>query len=107
MDVLRNECGVPSFMMKAETGFTLGGKRYRADILLWDRQARPLAVVECKQPEVPITTVVLDQAIRYNMALNLRWIILTNGVTTFALHKDGESFTVCDNLPSYEQMLAE
>lgn len=107
MGVLKNECSVPDSVIKAETGFRLGGKLYRADILVWDRQARPLAVVECKAPSVPITTEVLDQAVRYNMVLNVRWIFLTNGNTTVALHKTDDKFVPVEELPVYERMLSE
>lgn len=107
MDVLMNECSVPASVIKAETGFHLGGKLYRADILVWDRQARPLAVVECKAPSVPIDTEVLDQAVRYNMVLNVKWIFLTNGNTTVALHKVNDRFVPVGELPGYERMLSE
>ena len=62
--VLSNDLAVPMHMMMSEAGFKLGGKQFRADVLVYDRQARPLAVVECKRPEVELTREVLDQAIR-------------------------------------------
>ena len=107
MDVLSSSCGVPSSVMKAETGFRLGEKLYRADILIWDRNAKPLAVVECKAPSVPLSTKVLDQAVRYNMVLNVRWIFLTNGTTTLVFHREDGGFVPVNELPDYERMLAE
>lgn len=107
VELLKSRCGVPASLMKSETGFRLGEKLYRADILVWDRQARPLAVVECKAPSVPITTAVLDQAVRYNMVLKVRWIFLTNGNTTVVLHRNGDNFVPSEELPSYERMLSE
>ena len=62
--VLSNEFGVPLHMMMSEAGFKLGDKQFRADILVYDRQARPLVVVECKRPEVELNADVLDQAVR-------------------------------------------
>lgn len=105
--LLKDKCSVPASVIKAETGFRLGGKLYRADILVWDRDAKPLAVVECKAPSVPITTEVLDQAVRYNMVLNVKWIFLTNGNTTIALHKVNDKFVPAEELPTYERMLSE
>jgi len=104
IDVLLNQCGVPCTLMKSEVGFMLGEKQFRADILVWDRQARPLAIVECKAPSVQIDNKVLEQAIRYNIVLSPRWIILTNGGSTVVLKKQGENFVVFDSLPSYEEM---
>lgn len=102
--VLNGSMGVPTHMMMSEVGFRLGGKQFRADILVYDRKAQPLAVVECKRPEVELTGDVLDQAIRYNMALNVRYIMITNGTKTFIAFKDGESFSFMDKVPSYNEM---
>lgn len=92
-------------MMMSEVGFSLGGKQFRADILVYDRKAQPLVVVECKRPEVELTAEVLDQAIRYNMVLNVKYIIITNGTKTFVAEKKGERFEFMNSVPSYNQML--
>ena len=52
--VLSGDLGVPLHMMMSEVGMKLGGKQFRADILVYDRHARPLVVVECKRPEVEL-----------------------------------------------------
>ena len=78
--------------------------QYRADILVYDRKAQPLAVVECKRPEVELTGEVLDQAVRYNMALDVRYIMITNGAKTFIASKDSGRFSFMDKVPSYNEM---
>ena len=103
--VLNANMGVPMHMMMSEVGFRLGGKQYRADILVYDRKAQPLAVVECKRPEVELTAEVLDQALRYNMVLNVKYIIITNGTRTFMAERKGERFEFMNSVPSYNQML--
>ena len=89
INVLVQQMHVPMHMMMSEAGFKLGEKQYRADILVYDRKAQPLMVVECKRPEVELTQEVLDQAIRYNMVLNVRYMIITNGTKTFICQKQG------------------
>ena len=103
--VLRDQMGVPVHMMMGEAGFKLGDKQFRADILVYDRQACPLMVVECKRPEVEMTQEVLDQAIRYNMVLNVKYMIITNGTKTFICRKGEEGYKFIDSVPNYEQML--
>ena len=103
--VLRDQMGVPVHMMMSEAGFKLGDKQFRADILVYDRQASPLMVVECKRPEVELTQEVLDQAIRYNMVLNVKYIIITNGTKTFICRKGETGYKFIDSVPDYEQML--
>ena len=92
-------------MMMSEVGFSLGDKQFRADILVYDRKAQPLVVVECKRPEVELTAEVLDQALRYNMVLDVKYIIITNGTKTFVAERKGERFEFMNSVPSYNQML--
>lgn len=104
--ISRSMC-VPMHMMMSEAGFKLGGKSYRADILVYDRKAQPLMVVECKRPEVALTQEVLDQAIRYNMALNVKYIMITNGTKTFICRRNDAGFVFIDKVPVYDEMLCQ
>lgn len=92
-------------MMMSEAGFKLGDKLFRADILVYDRSARPIMVVECKRPEVELTSDVLDQAVRYNMALNVRYIVITNGNRTCICAKSETGYDFMPELPKYNEML--
>ena len=105
--VLSSQMEVPMHMMMSEAGFKLGEKQYRADILVYDRKAQPLMVVECKRPEVELTQEVLDQAIRYNMVLNVRYMIITNGTKTFICQKQGGKFAFIENVPTYNEMICQ
>lgn len=103
--VLNKDFSVPLHMMMSEAGFRLGDKQFRADILVYDRSARPILVVECKRPEVELTAEVLDQAIRYNMVLNVKYMIITNGTITYVFSKEEGQFTAVGTLPRYEEMI--
>ena len=98
---------VPMHLMMSEAGFKLGGKQFRADIIVYDRNVQPLMVVECKRPEVELTQDVLDQAIRYNMVLDVRYMIITNGTRTFICRRQGEGFTFMDTVPTYNEMVCQ
>lgn len=102
---LLNTSGVPAHLMMSEAGLRFGAKKYRADILIHDRNGSPMAVVECKRPDVPLTEAVARQALRYDMVLSVRWIILTNGVSTMAFVRSGESFIPSSTIPDYNTML--
>ena len=105
--VLSQQMEIPLHMMMSEVGFKLGDKQFRADILVYDRQAQPLVVVECKRPEVELTRDVLDQAIRYNMVLNVRYIIITNGNRTIICMKKDGQYGFIDYVPKYNEMLCQ
>lgn len=105
ISVLSAGSGVPLHLMMSEAPLSLGSKRWRADILVYDRSGAPLAVVECKRPGVSLDGAVASQAARYNQVLDVSWIILTNGNTTYVYRRDGEKFVPCSDLPDYERML--
>ena len=102
---LRDRFGVPEHMMRSEVGFRFGGKPYRADILVYGRDAAPLLVVECKRPDVALTPAVLEQAMRYNSVLDVRFLVVTNGNLTYLYRLEGGVFVPCDHIPSYEEMV--
>lgn len=106
ISVLQNDMKVPSHMMMSEVGMKLGGKQWRADILVYDRQQKPLAVVECKRPEVILDRKVLDQAVRYNMVLDVRYIMITNGNSSYILRRTADGAEFVEKVPQYEEMLA-
>ena len=103
--VLRDSCGVPLYLMMSEASLKLGTKNWRADILIYGRNGEPLAVVECKRPDVVIDDAVAAQAMRYNMVLNVRWLMLTNGGSTFIFKREADRFVPFSGIPKYEEML--
>lgn len=105
--VLSADMQVPMHMMMSETGFKLGDKQFRADILVYDRAARPLMVVECKRPEVELGREVLDQAVRYNMVLNVRYIAVTNGIKTYICRKGDSGYDFISHVPKYDEMICQ
>ena len=105
--VLAEQMQVPMHMMMSEVGFRLAGKQLRADILVYDRSAKPLMVVECKRPEVALTQEVLDQAIRYNIVLEVKYMIITNGTKTFICQRRGDGFEFINTVPVYNDMLCQ
>ena len=59
----------PMGLMGSEVALSFGGKSLRADIVVYDRSGAPLAIVECKRPEVEISADVARQALLYHGAL--------------------------------------
>ena len=104
INILHSSFQVPLHMMMSEAGLKLGDKQFRADILVYDRKTQPLVIVECKRPEVELTQEVLDQAIRYNMVLDVKYIIITNGTKTYICGKQDGKYAFMKALPTYNEM---
>lgn len=102
---------VPLHMMMSEAGLAVGSRKFRADIVVFGRDASPVAVVECKRPDVPLDQAVLDQAVRYNMTLKVKYIFITNGVSTYVCRRGNAGgslrYEFTDNLPDYAAMCSE
>ena len=76
---LHEELEYPLELMQVEGTITLNGMTRRCDIVVYDREVRPIMIVECKRETVPITQKVVDQASRYNLVLQVPYLYLTNG----------------------------
>ena len=91
-------------MMMREVEIKFGGKDFRADILVYGRDTAPLMVVESKREDVPVGREVLEQALRYNLVLNVKYVVITNGLKTFGFARDGESYSQMKTFPDWETM---
>lgn len=80
--------GVPAGLMQVEAALRLNGLSHRADVVVFDRQAQPLLVAECKAPTVQLTNEVLQQACRYNIRFCARYILISNGLRHLCLRID-------------------
>ena len=105
ISVLHEGMHVPEHMMGSEVAFKHGAKEYRADIVVYDRAARPLMLVECKRPEVTLDQEVVDQAIRYCNELEVRYIVITNGTKTFIFERNRDGWQFMTKAPLWEEML--
>ena len=100
--------GVPQHQMMSEVPLEYGaGKKWRADIVVYGHGGVPMAVVECKRPDVAVTKDVLEQALRYSAVLQVPFLFLTNGHLTYICRRVGDSYEFLDKAPVYEEMLKQ
>jgi hypothetical protein len=78
----------PPGLIGIEIMFSLNKLKRRVDVLIHDRQGKPVMIVECKEPEVKIDEKVFDQIVAYNMALKVPYIVVTNGLDHYACRID-------------------
>jgi type I site-specific restriction endonuclease len=96
----------PASLLAIEREITLGELKKRCDIVLFSPAGKALLLVECKEMNVPLKEKVLQQALRYNISLQVPFMVITNGSFTAAFNnKDGELVAI-DALPSVEQLAA-
>ncbi len=76
--------------LSVERQIMVYGQRRRYDLMIHDQWGQPLALIEAKAPEVPLTQKTLDQIARYNMSIDVAWLIISNGIQTYCYQLDRE-----------------
>jgi hypothetical protein len=72
----------------------------RADIVVMGDDMQPLMVVECKEPNIRIDNEVLAQVVRYNSILKCRYVVITNGLTTYCYaHNEDGNYAPINHFP--------
>ena len=102
---LHNHLHYPLSLMETEKHFKLFNTVKRADIILNNSSLRPVVIVECKAPDVVIDQAVFDQAIRYNMALNVNYLLVSNGLKHFTIKLNNGKPVFLDHMPEYKEIL--
>lgn len=100
---LINEKDYPASLIGIEKQFKLGKVVKRYDLLLFDRSGQPHIIVECKAPQVAINQDTFDQIARYNLGLEAKFLVLTNGLNHYycQLDHERESYVFLKELPKY------
>lgn len=111
ISVLRDKMKVPVQMMMSEVSMKFGTgavkKSFRADIVVYDRRLKPVIAVECKRPDVELSEKTLEQALRYDMVLDVRFIVITNGRHTFVCRRRAGKLEFITEFPDWQTMLSE
>lgn len=108
-DYLMTDRKVPQSMIANEIGITLNGTSKRCDTVIYTPGLRPLAIVEYKAPSVRITRAVFDQIVRYNIVLQVRYLIVSNGMSHYCCRVDYEAAkcTFIPGIPTYAEILSD
>lgn len=93
----------PISLVNVEKQLTVNNLKKRFDILTFNTQGEPEIIVECKAPNVKITQETFDQIARYNLKLNAKYLIVTNGLEHYYCKMDyeKENYVFLKEIPNY------
>ena len=76
-------------------------KRY--DIVVYLPNGELFLLIECKAPEVKISQQTFDQIARYNLVLNAKYLIVSNGLNHYFCKIDfeNEKYVFLEELPNF------
>jgi hypothetical protein len=103
---LINQKSFPPSLMQLEKPLSYNQLDKRSDIVVYDKTAQPVVLVECKAPSINITQDTFDQIARYNFSLKVRYLIVTNGINHFCCKMNYEtaSYSFIEQIPLYKEL---
>ncbi len=90
----------PAALIAVERELKLGELRKRFDILIYNKQHQPWLMIECKAMDISLNEKVLQQILRYNIALPVAFIFITNGTSVFGWDI-AEDCKLLDEFPAF------
>lgn len=106
VNYLVTEKEYPKELLANEVTIKLNGTSKRCDTIAYNRFLEPLMIIEYKAPHVEITSTVFDQIVRYNMALHVEFLTVSNGIRHFCCKIDYEkqAYTFLTGIPDYNML---
>ena len=101
---LVNFLDYPKSLIKVESGLRYNRLLKRSDILVFNRNAEPLMLIECKSPDSKISQNVVDQVAVYNRCLKARYILVTNGIRHLCWKIDDRGNQLLEEIPRYDDL---
>jgi len=97
------EKNYPKSLINVEKVIKINGLTKRYDIVVFQPNGTIFLVVECKQPSVTISQNVFDQIARYNLTLNAKYLMVTNGLNHYFCQMDfeNEKYLFLKEIPKY------
>lgn len=89
----------PAALIAVEKEIKLGDQKKRFDIVVYDKNSRPWMIIECKEMNVELSKQVLDQVLRYNIAMQVPYLVITNGSYCMAFQCSDNKLIELDELP--------
>ena len=98
----------PAALMAVEKLVLVNNLRQRADLVVYNRKGEAALIVECKAPEIELCNKTIQQAARYNIQLDVPFIIVTNGMATYCVFTppSTKKQTVVSTIPTFENLNA-
>lgn len=102
---LLQEKKYPKSYLNVEKLIKINDINKRYDIVVFEPNGEIFLLIECKAPEVTITQNTFDQIARYNLKLNAKYLMVTNGLNHYFCQMDfeKEEYIFLKELPEFNQ----
>lgn len=100
---LKEEKNYPPMLIAIEKGIKVNNMQKRFDAVVHNRKGQPVMLIEFKSPDVKISQKVMEQISRYNLNLNVSYLLVSNGLVHYCCYVDKETgnFTFLNDIPEF------
>jgi len=104
---LVSEKRFPKGLLAVEQGIKVNELSRRCDAVVYSKEGAPKAIIECKAPDVPLSEKTLFQIAQYNFKLQVKCLILVNGMQTIVCFVDEKErkLSYLDEVPDYDLII--
>lgn len=106
INYLISERNYPETLIANEIQIDLNKQKKRCDSVVFNRDMKPLLIVEYKAPDIKITQEVFNQIANYNIVLRVNYLIVSNGIEHYCCYVDYEkqTFSYLPEIPNFEKL---
>jgi len=93
----------PASLIAIEKGLAINGLQKRFDAVVFNRNGKPVALIEFKAPQVKLDDNTFRQVAAYNLNMRVKYLIISNGLKHYCCEMDYEknSFRFLKDIPDY------
>ena len=104
---LLQEKNYPKSYINVEKLIKINSLTKRYDIVVYQPNGELFLLIECKAPEVKINQETFNQIARYNLVLNAKYLMVSNGLNHYFCKIDfeNEKYVFLEELPSFENRI--
>lgn len=105
---LVNQMAYPQARIHVEAAIRIHKLKRRCDAIVYAPDLHPQMIIECKAPHVKITDDTLMQIAHYNRTVQVKGLLISNGMTHYCLHRPNltSSFEALSFIPDYAWLLS-
>lgn len=103
---LTDHLGFPASLIAIEKGLTINRMSKRFDAVIYGRNGLPLVLLEFKSPQVKLNQSTFDQIAAYNLKLQVKYLIISNGLEHYCCKMDysNTSYSFLQEIPFFDQL---
>lgn len=96
----------PKNKIALEKQIQVANLKKRYDAVVFSIELKPLLLIECKAPAIPINQKTFDQAARYNLSLKVPYLLISNGLQniTCKINHQKRTYNYYKEIPEYSEL---